>query len=115
MTQQSNPLESKALTSRLLAGQSNYEEFKRVSELPSFKRSPLYHSLLPEEKLVSDIDNLAMLVRLCREGVVRPQMLKYIAVNLFGPAYTLMVHYEWFLEVLKKHAEKDLAGRVAKA
>ena len=60
------------MTSRLMGGQSNYEWFKRASELPAFNRSPLYHSMLPEEKIVNDIDNLAVLIKMCREGVVRP-------------------------------------------
>jgi hypothetical protein len=38
------------------AGQPNYEWFKRASELPHFNRTPLYHSMLPEEKLVNDIE-----------------------------------------------------------
>jgi|JI6StandDraft_1071083.scaffolds.fasta_scaffold11035_3 hypothetical protein len=66
MTHQQPPLNINALTSRLLGGQPNYEWFKRASELPHFNQTPLYHSMLPEEKLVNDIENLGVLVRMCR-------------------------------------------------
>lgn len=115
MTYQSTPLSHKALTSRLYGGQSNYEWFKRASELSPFNRSPLYHSMLPEEKLINDIDVLAGLVKMCQQGVVKPEMLKYISLNVFGPAYVLMTHYEYFLRVLKKHAGKDLNEKVQQA
>ena len=42
-------------------------------------------------------------------------MLKYVSINLFGPAYVLMVHYEYFLRVLKRHACKDLNEKIRQA
>lgn len=42
-------------------------------------------------------------------------MLKYVAINLYAPCYVLIVHYSYFLKVLKKHAGKDLAKFVKEA
>jgi len=40
-------------------------------------------------------------------------MLRYVSVNLFGPAFVLMIHYEYFLKVLRRHAGKALADRIS--
>jgi hypothetical protein len=48
------------------------------------------------------------LVKMCREGIVKPEMLKYIAINLFGPAFVLMAHYEYFRCIVMNHAPAKL-------
>jgi hypothetical protein len=47
MTQQNIEPQLQSRTIKLLGGQANYEWFKKVNELPSFNKSPLYHSMLP--------------------------------------------------------------------
>jgi hypothetical protein len=42
-------------------------------------------------------------------------MLKYVAIRIFGPAYTLMVHYEYFAKLVLGHGSPGLHKKLSKA
>lgn len=63
--------------------------------------------MLPEERLSNDIDNLIALIQLVRQNVVKAEMLKYVAISIFGPAFTLISHFEYFGRIFENHS-KDL-------
>jgi hypothetical protein len=48
---------------------------------------------------------------MCREGIVKPEMLKYIAINMFGPAFVLITHYDYFRPIVMNHISVNMRDK----